>query len=358
MAFCGACGKKAGDNDKFCRTCGEKIIEETVSVLQENSEIIKEEYRLSSVSENEEQSNASHIGDQQKKGEWLEATVTHILKYAGFTTKREERFVFNDSTGDHFKIDVLATDANNEIFVECKDYKDEKISEKIMYTLKGQIEDYRKRTSKNVIGVLAITAKDDGQNRGIHESLQKQNSFLWDGSFIQHLQNKMVDLGNSEDFRSYILQHLEIFEGPKEKHDGDYDFLLKFSCYTIPPDKYVGKSFDVTNFIEDIMPKLKSSDIRIVNKKFEQIKDKGGYVFAWKLTLDFSLLMNMAEIESFSKKHKKFSDKIKRRDDYQITCRQYRDDIESVLQNTYGIRYEKKSKSIFDKITFEGQRIS
>ena len=357
MAFCGICGKKSGESDKFCRGCGAKIVEETVSVIHENSEIIKEEYRLSTVSENEKQSGATHIGDKQKSGEWLEATITHILKYAGFSTKREERFVFNDSTGDHFEIDVLATDANNEIFVECKDLKDDKMSEKIMYTLKGQLEDYRKHTSKNVIGILAMSAKDDGRNRGIHESLQKQNSFLWDGAFIQHLQNKMVDLGNSDDFRSYILQHLEIFEGPKQKHDGDYDFLLKFSCYTIPPESYVGKSFDVTNFIEDIMSKLDSSGIRIVNKKFEQIRNKGE-VLAWKLTLDFSLLMNMGEIESFSKKHKKFSDKIRRRDDFEITCRQYREDIESVLQGIYGIRYEKKSKSILDKITFEGQRIS
>ncbi|MDC0168201.1 hypothetical protein OAI77_01000 [Candidatus Nitrosopelagicus sp.] len=358
MAFCGGCGKKSDDKDNFCRGCGEKIVQQTVSVIQENAEIVKEEYRLSSVSKNEiAQSGGSHIGDQQKSGEWLEATVAHIMKYAGFTTKREERFVFNDSTGDHFEIDVLATDPNNEIFVECKDLQTLKMSEKIMYTLKGQLEDYRKRTSKNVIGILAMTAKDDGRNRGIHESLQKQNSFLWDGSFIEHLQNKMTELGNTDDFRSYILQHLEIFEGPKEKHEGDYDFMLKFSCYTIPPDSYVGKSFDVTNFIEDINSRLASSEVRIINKKFEQISDKN-QVFAWKLTLDFSLLMNMAEIESFAKKHKKFTDKIKRRDEFHITCREYRNRLESVLQNTYGIRYEKKSKSMFDEITFEGQRIS
>jgi hypothetical protein len=167
----------------------------------------------------------------------------------------------------------------------------------------------------------------------------------------------MTELGNTDDFRSYILQHLEIFEVPKEKHEGDYDFMLKFSCYTIPPDSYVGKSFDVTNFIEDINSRLASSEVRIINKKFEQISDKN-QVFAWKLTLDFSLLMNMAEIESFAKKHKKFTDKIKRRDEFHITCREYRNRLESVLQNTYGIRYEKKSKSMFDEITFEGQRIS
>ena len=136
-----------------------------------------------------------------------------------------------------------------------------------------------------------------------------------------------------------------------------YDFLIKFSCYTVPPDKYVGKSFDVTNFIEEITSRLGSSGVRIVNKKFEQIND-GNEVFAWKLTLDFSLLMNMKDIESFAKKHKRFSDKIRRRDEFQITCRGYCDSIESILQNTYGIRYEKKSKSIFEQITFEGQRIS
>ena len=32
MTFCGACGKKAGDADKFCRSCGVEIIAETISV--------------------------------------------------------------------------------------------------------------------------------------------------------------------------------------------------------------------------------------------------------------------------------------------------------------------------------------
>ena len=53
MAFCGGCGKKSDDKDNFCRGCGEKIVQQTVSVIQENAEIVKEEYRLSSVSKNE-----------------------------------------------------------------------------------------------------------------------------------------------------------------------------------------------------------------------------------------------------------------------------------------------------------------
>ena len=177
MGFCGSCGKKSRYSDRFCTGCGAKIMEQTISVVKENAEIVKEEYRLSTTPVSETtQSTGTHIGDQQKGGEWLEATVAHILKYAGFNTQRQESYVFNDTTGDHFEIDVLATDPDNEIFVESQDYKDLKISEKIMYTLKGQLEDYRKRTSKNVVGILAMTAKDDGRNRGIHESLQKHNS--------------------------------------------------------------------------------------------------------------------------------------------------------------------------------------
>jgi len=58
-----------------------------------------------------------------------------------------------------------------------------------MYTLTGQLNDYRKRQPKSVLGILAMTAKDDGRNAGIRESLRKHNCFLWDGSFIEHLQS-------------------------------------------------------------------------------------------------------------------------------------------------------------------------
>jgi len=130
MGFCANCGKKGEEDEKFCTGCGTPIKEPKISVLEETGQIIKEEYNQSTAPPEVDLAQGSHIGDQKKSGEWLEHTVAHILKFAGFETQREESFVFNDSTGDKFKIDVLAKDQTIEIFVECKDYSDLKMSEK------------------------------------------------------------------------------------------------------------------------------------------------------------------------------------------------------------------------------------
>ncbi len=179
MGFCGGCGKQSSSKDNFCTGCGTPIIESKISVLEDTSQIIKEEYKQGTTPPEAETSQGTHIGDQKKSGEWLEATTAHVLKFAGFDVDRDVPFVFNDSTNDKFRIDVLARDPNIEIFAECKDYSDLKMSEKIMYTLTGQLDDYRKRQSKDVIGILVMTAKDDGRNQGIRENPKKHNCYLW-----------------------------------------------------------------------------------------------------------------------------------------------------------------------------------
>ena len=148
LGFCGSCGKRASEKDKFCTVCGEPISESQVTVLEDVGEIIKEEYRTNQAPPDAELTSGEFIGDQKRAGEWLEATVEHILRFAGFETQRQASFVFNDSTGDKFIIDVLARDPNIEIFVECKDLHDLKMDEKIMYTVIGQVSDYRKRQTK------------------------------------------------------------------------------------------------------------------------------------------------------------------------------------------------------------------
>ena len=42
MVFCGGCGKKASDEDKFCTQCGNQLTEITVEVTKETGEVIKE----------------------------------------------------------------------------------------------------------------------------------------------------------------------------------------------------------------------------------------------------------------------------------------------------------------------------
>lgn len=358
MGFCGGCGQKSGPEDKFCTGCGVPIKEVQVSVLEDSGQVIKEEYRLGTAPPDAELVDGTHIGDKKKKGEWLEAKLNHILEFAGFQTKREENFVFNDSTGDRFEIDVLAWDPNIEIFVECKDYSDLKMSEKIMYTLTGQLDDYRKRQTKDVIGILAMTAKDDGRNTGIRENLKKHNCFLWDGSFIEHLENKMVELGNKQDFRRYVLDHLDIFEAPPEKSSGDdYDFMVKYSFFTISPREYVGKIFDVMLIIDDIRVKL-PENIKIINHSFSALRDdRGKSVLSYNIVADFSMKLNMDEIKRYAKKHKGIMDRIRRRKPIEIAYRGYKNEMYELISRIYGVSYDSKKGTKYFDITFEGSRV-
>ena len=357
MGFCGGCGKKADSEDKFCTGCGAPISEAQVSVLEETGEVVKEEYRLSTTPAEVEVSEGTHIGDQKKEGEWLEHTVAHLLRYAGFETQREESFVFNDSTGDKFKIDVLASDPTIEIFVECKDYADLKMSEKIMYTLTGQLDDYRKRQSKSVIGILAMTAKDDGRNAGIRESLRKHNCFLWDGSFIEHLQNKMVEMNSKVDFRAYVLDHLDVFEAPEKKEGDLYDFMVKYSFFTISPREYVGKSFDIMNIIDEIKLKL-PSNIKIVNFVSDSVKSEGKLI-SYNVAVDFSMKMDWNEIERLAKAKRKLMERIRRKKPQEIVYRFYKENIIGILSKVYGISYDPgKKKNMYFSITLEGGRLA
>ncbi len=357
MGFCGGCGKQASPKDSFCTGCGTPMVESKISVLEDTTQIIKEEYKQSTAPPEAEISQGTHIGDQKKSGEWLEATTAHILKFAGFDVDREVSFVFNDSTNDKFRIDVLARDPNIEIFVECKDYSDLKMSEKIMYTLTGQLDDYRKRQSKDVIGILVMTAKDDGRNRGIRENLKKHNCFLWDGAFLEHLENKIVELGNKEDFRRYILDHLDIFEELEKKAKGEhYNFMVKYSAHTIAPNQYVGKSFDTMNIIDELKEKLPEK-IKIINHTYHAIKDNTKQVLSYNVVVDFSFKLTMDEIKKIAKSRRKFGERIRRRKPEQITYRSFREDIYDIFSRVYGISYNPKKKSIYYDIEFMGSRV-
>jgi hypothetical protein len=200
MPFCGSCGKMADDDDQFCVGCGKPIKETKISVLEETGQIVKEEYRASSAPPDADLSRGTHIGDQKKAGEWLEFTTENILKFAGYQTIRQYAVQINPETKDKFYVDVLASDPYVEIFVECKDYEPTKLSEKILFEFIGQLSHYRKMQSKNVIGILAMSARDDSSNKGIREKLRTENAYLWDGSFIEHLQNKMAEVKTKAEF--------------------------------------------------------------------------------------------------------------------------------------------------------------
>ena len=62
----------------------------------------------------------SHIGIEKKVGGWLENETERILRYAGFKTQRERSVVFEESTGEHYRVDILARYESMTLFVECK----------------------------------------------------------------------------------------------------------------------------------------------------------------------------------------------------------------------------------------------
>jgi len=64
MGFCGACGKKAESDEKFCTGCGTPIKEAKISVLEGTGEIIKEEYIESTAPPDAELTKSSHVLDQ------------------------------------------------------------------------------------------------------------------------------------------------------------------------------------------------------------------------------------------------------------------------------------------------------
>lgn len=357
MVFCGSCGKRASDEDKFCTNCGTTIKQATVKVVEEVGQVIKEEYRQSQAPPEAELSRGSHIGDQKRSGEWLETTVDNILKFAGFRTTRQAPVIINDKARDKFLIDILAVDPNLEIFVECKDYQDMKMDEKIMFTFIGQINHYRKHQSKRVIGILAMTARDNSNNIAIREKLRQEDSFLWDGSFIEHLQNKMIEYENKNDFRIYLLNHLDVMDIPESRHpDGTSNWIIRYAFYTVRPEQYIGKKFDVMNIIDDIKLKCKPP-VKVVNHLIESIhsEDKKTLI-RYLIRVDFSLTVTPNEIQELEKKGG-FMRKLRRRSASQELYNYCVAGLRRLLEITYGVNYVKNSKSRFETIFYEGGRV-
>lgn len=357
MVFCGSCGKRASDNEKFCTNCGTPIKETTIKVIEEVGQVIKEEYRESQAPPEAELSRGSHIGDQKRSGEWLETTVDNILKYAGFRTTRQAPVNIDDKARDKFLIDILAVDPNLEIFVECKDYQDLKMDEKIMFTFIGQINHYRKSQSKRVIGILAMTARDNSNNIAAREKLRQEDSFLWDGSFLEHLQNKMVEYENKADFRIYLLNHLNIMDIPETKHaDGSMNWIVRYAFYTVRPEQYIGKKFDVMNIISDIKGRLKDSQIKVVNYLMESVQSEDKKLIRYLVRVDFSVTLTQEDINQVAKK-RGFWRKLRHKSITQEVFDNYVANVRRFLESIYGINYVRNSKSRFETIYYEGGRV-
>jgi len=357
MGFCGACGKKAEPDEKFCTGCGTLIKEAKISVLEETGEIIKEEYIESTAPPDAELTQSSHVAGR-KAGSWLEYTLENILKFAGYQTMREFSVLIDEQTRDKFLVDVLATDPYAEIFVECKDYQGAKLEEKIIFEFIGQLNHYRQTTNKRVIGVLAMSAKDSSSSKGYRDKLATEDAFLWDGSFIEHLQNKMSQVQNKDEFHSYITNHLNIDE-TGDVAEGDMTFLARCGFYTVQKHQYIGKKFDVLNILDDIKKHLTDNKIKIAYHEIESIKAKDGTLIRYLVHVDFKCPIIQDDVERLAKRKKKgLLSKLRRKNLVGDAFDVYVADVIEMLKSIYGINYVKKSKNDFEKIHYEGGRLA
>lgn len=127
MVFCGSCGKKAEEQDRFCTNCGAKIKEVTIQVTEELSDIIKEEFKESV--ERVTQSQKPEIQEfpsqtTHELGTKLEETVERIFSEQGYETKTRQKLIGKSNA--YNEIDVLATRKNIKIAIECKNYSEER----------------------------------------------------------------------------------------------------------------------------------------------------------------------------------------------------------------------------------------
>ena len=357
MGFCGGCGKQSAPEDKFCTGCGTVIKEAKISVMGETGQVIKEEFRESTAPPDAELTKSSHIAGR-KEGSWLEYTLENILKFAGYQTMREFSVLISEETRDRFLVDVLATDPHTEIFVECKDYQDSKLPEKIIFEFIGQLDHYRKTTDKRVVGILAMSAKDDSKSKGYRDKLATEDAFLWDGSFIEHLQNKMSEVQTKDEFHSYITNNLNIDE-TDEIAEGDMTFFARCGFYTVLKQEYIGKKFDVLNIIDDIKKHLTDNRIKLAYHEIESIKANNGTLIRYLVHVDFKFPVTQEDIDRLAKRKKKgLFGKIRRKEIVKDAFDVYVSDLTEMLKNIYGINYVEKSKNDFEKIIFEGGRLA
>ena len=281
----------------------------------------------------------SHFGIEKKSGGWFENEVERILYYAGFDTKREQRIVFEKTTNEHYRVDIIAKLNNLTLFVECKDYDEIKVSEKILFTLIGQIHDYRlENPNEFVIGIMATTAKNFGQNEGIMNKLNAENCYLWDGVMIQNLKNKQLELGDRYNFQNFILGTIEYEKETKKQQQefpGQCVLYTRMEFYSILEFKYIGNIFSEKSIFDDLKKNTANTKIEAISMKYVKLGKDHDYRL--KFVVDFRLVKSKKDIENHWKKQHGWFRKPKLPSlqlmeyDMERACRK-------IIENTYGIQ--------------------
>lgn len=346
ITFCGNCGKRALDANKFCTNCGNPIVESKL-VVDEVSQIIKEEYKANQFPTIADNSLGS-LSNQKRDVEWLEIIINDILKFADFKTTRQAYIALDDKDQNNFFVDVLAIDFYLEIFVECKELKDLKTSEKIVSDFIDQINHYRKSLGRRVIGILAVTPTDI-YITGIREKLKKENSFLWDDAFVDYLKNKMTEIKDKNEFRAYILNHLDMTNIADMPNKDDIKFTARYSFYTIHPADYIGEEFDVAHIIDNIRKMLKGSSTRIINQTVEPVlAEDSKTLVRYLVRLDFMRTISKPEMQKLTTVRGSLT--------IEDAYNEYLDGLRALLENAYGVSYVLGSKDPYEVLYCEGGR--
>ncbi len=252
----------------------------------------------------------THIGVEKKTGGWLENETERILRFAGLKTQRERRVVFEESTNEHYRVDILAQYDNLTLFVECKDYSELKVNEKILFTLIGQVHDYRRdHPDETVVGILVTSAKNVGQNLGIQNKLQREGCQLWDGTTIQKLQEKMIEVDQKSEFTSYLLEKLGyvLQSEEMEKNNllpGQRKFHCRMHFFSIPAVKYIGNKFSHKSIISDLKRVLDGTQIFISAVSYKNFNSSEGE--RMNLYVDFEKNVSEEKLTEYWKSKSRF----------------------------------------------------
>lgn len=283
----------------------------------------------------------THIGVEKKSGGWLENETDKILRFAGFKTQRERKVVFEESTDEHYRVDILAQYESLTLFVECKDYTEIKVNEKILFALIGQIHDYRRgHPDETVVGVLVTSAKNIGQNMGIQNKLLREGCQLWDGNTIQKFQDKMIEMEQKSEFTQYLLEKLGYVTSPTKTQDllpGQHKFYSRISFFSIPALAYVGDKFSHQSIINDLKEALSGTNIEISSMNYKQVNSAEGE------RLNFIIDFEMSSSDVVMDKHWKNQSRWLRRPretPLELTEINFEQACKNALIKTYGVEID------------------